>query len=56
LGKLAADTGDLALGKCLSIGPACAAMHRGLLGEAGHPGNRQGDREEKYATYPMPAL
>ena len=55
LRKPAADTGDLALGEYLSIGPAGAAMRRGLLSEASHPGNRQGDREEKYATYPMPA-
>ena len=55
LRKPAADTGDLALGENLSIGPAGAAMRRGLLSEASHPGNRQGDREEKYATYPMPA-
>jgi hypothetical protein len=55
LRKPAPDTGDLALGECLSIGPAGTTMRCGLLDEASHSGDRESDSEEICATYPMPA-
>jgi hypothetical protein len=45
-GKLAADAGDLSLGKSLPIGPACAVMRGGLSGDANHPDYCQRDGEE----------
>jgi hypothetical protein len=46
LGKLAANAGDLSLGKSLTIGPACAVMRTGLSGDASHPNHCQDDRKE----------